>query len=218
MAHVVAGMQIWCMLTPAEAYSDITDAQLWITYTLTWIYMATQQIWVLFLIVLYCSRLGGMKLGHPNDQPEFPAASWFMMMFSAGIGIGLFFFGVAEPLLHYEPCAFSQSIFAGPGSECFGNRYSQLPDDERAQWAMNLTYFHWGVHAWATYCIVGLLLGAVVYRKCASSALPVRTAHACTSCAAGAERLQVWVRVLSISRMRHNCTVRGVFCHAEACP
>jgi choline-glycine betaine transporter len=93
-----------------------------------------------------------------------------MMMFSAGVGIGLFFFGVAEPIYHYEPCA-SKGTFAGQGSACLadlgGNRYSQLPDDERAQWAMNLAFFHWGLHAWVTYCIVGLLLAAVVYRKCA---------------------------------------------------
>jgi choline-glycine betaine transporter len=128
-----------------------------------------QQVWVVFLIALYVSRLGKMKLGRPDDEPEYPAASWFMMMFSAGIGIGLFFFGVAEPIFHYEPCA--PSSFAGPGSECYGNRYSQLPADERAQWAMNLTYFHWGFHAWVAYCIVGLLLAAVVYRKCASGSI-----------------------------------------------
>lgn len=116
----------------------------------------------------------------PDDVPEFPTASWFMMMFSAGIGIGLFFFGVAEPIFHYEPCAL-KGVFAGEGSACLGdvggNRYSRLPDDERAQWAMNLTFFHWGVHAWVTYCIIGLLLGAVVYRKCAAP--PPR--HVCKS-------------------------------------
>lgn len=157
-------VQIWCMQWPAEAAEDIDQAQEWVTFTLTWIYMLTQQLWVIFLIVLYCSHLGGMKLGGPDVDPEFPTASWFMMMFSAGIGIGLFFFGVAEPIFHYEPCA-SFGVFSGENSECLGNRYSRLKDDERAQWAMNLAFFHWGVHAWVTYCIIGLLLGAVVYRK-----------------------------------------------------
>jgi choline-glycine betaine transporter len=164
-------MQIWCMVRPTQANEDITGAKTWVTFALTWIYMLSQQVWVVFLVVLYCSRLGGMKLGHPEDEPEFPAASWFMMMFSAGIGIGLFFFGVAEPILHYEPCG-TTGDFAGPGSTCFGNRYSQLPADDRAQWAMNITFFHWGIHAWVVYCIVGLLLGAVVYRKCAASHNP----------------------------------------------
>ena len=163
-------VQIWCMGWPTEADRDIDSVQKWVTFTLTWIYMLTQQIWVIFLIVLYCSHLGGMKLGSPDDVPEFPTASWFMMMFSAGIGIGLFFFGVAEPIFHYEPCA-SSGVFAGEDGACVGavggNRYSRLPDDERAQWAMNLAFFHWGVHAWVTYCIIGLLLAAVVYRKCA---------------------------------------------------
>lgn len=57
------------------------------------------QIWIIFLIAVYVSRLGGIKLGKPTDEPEYPTASWFMMMFSAGIGIGLFFFGVAEPVM-----------------------------------------------------------------------------------------------------------------------
>lgn len=86
-------------------------------------------------------------------------------MFSAGIGIGLFFFGVAEPIFHYEPCY--GDPFAGAGSECFGNRYAQLTDNNRAQWAINTTFFHWGLHAWGCYSIVGICLGVMVYRKCA---------------------------------------------------
>lgn len=99
-----------------------------------------------------------------------------LQMFSAGIGIGLFFFGVAEPIQHYESCY--ADPFAGPGSECFGNRYSQLPDNDRSQWAMNLTYFHWGLHAWTCYSIVGICLGVMVYRKCALPAGSSRVALA----------------------------------------
>eukprot|EP00892_Ulva_mutabilis_P009681 jgi/Ulvmu1/7085/UM033_0146.1 len=154
---------IWCMVSPAEANARLQDVKRWVTFTFTWAYMLTQQAWVVFLILLYFSRLGSLKLGRPHDQPEFPTASWFMMMFSAGIGIGLFFFGVAEPIYHYEPCAADPP--AGPGSACNGNRYSQLHADERAQWAMNLAFFHWGVHGWVAYCIVGLILATVVYRR-----------------------------------------------------
>lgn len=93
-----------------------------------------------------------------------------MQMFSAGIGIGLFFFGVAEPVFHYEPC--SAQPQAGPGSACYGNRYAQLHADERAQWAMNLAFFHWGIHGWVAYCIVGLILATVVYRRCGSPSPP----------------------------------------------
>ena len=62
------------------------------------------QIWIVFLIAVYVSRLGAIKLGKPTDEPEYPTASWFMMMFSAGIGIGLFFFGVAEPVWCAQHC------------------------------------------------------------------------------------------------------------------
>jgi glycine betaine transporter len=56
------------------------------------------QVWIVFLLVVYISPLGKVKLGKPNDVPEYPTSSWFMMLFSAGIGSGLFFFGIAEPM------------------------------------------------------------------------------------------------------------------------
>lgn len=65
-------VQIWCMKWPLEANRDIDNAQKWVTFTLTWIYMLTQQIWVIFLIVLYCSHLGGMKLGGPGEILHTP--------------------------------------------------------------------------------------------------------------------------------------------------
>lgn len=77
-------MQIWTMVNPGPANEDISGAKSWVTFSLTWAYMLSQQLWVVFLLVLYCSRLGGMKLGKEGDDPEYPAASWFMMMFSAG--------------------------------------------------------------------------------------------------------------------------------------
>eukprot|EP00892_Ulva_mutabilis_P009685 jgi/Ulvmu1/7089/UM033_0150.1 len=151
------------MAQPEKANQDLGDVQLWVTFTFSWLIMGAPNIFVVFLVILFASKLGALKLGHKDDKPEFPTASWFMMMFSAGIGIGLFFFGVAEPMQHYEPCY--AEPFAGPGSECYGNRYAQLPDNERAQQAINLTGFHWGMHGWASYSIVGICLGVMVHRK-----------------------------------------------------
>jgi choline-glycine betaine transporter len=72
------------MVTPEGANEDLDETKRWVTFTMTWAYMLSQQLWVVFLLIVYCSRLGGMKLGKPGDDPEYPAASWFMMMFSAG--------------------------------------------------------------------------------------------------------------------------------------
>jgi choline-glycine betaine transporter len=87
-----------------------------------------------------------------------------MMIVSSGLGVGLFTYGVAEPILHYEPCGDNPS--AGVGSTCNGNRYAHLEDDERAQWAMFLSYFHWGFHGWAAYVVVALLVSVTSHRMC----------------------------------------------------
>ena len=90
--------------------------------------------------------------GKDDEVPEYSDGTWFAMLFSCGIGVGLFFFGVAEPIWHY----------IGP------NRYTRdkyMPDNEIAQWAINLTYFHWGVHGWVVYVMVGMIMGFMSFRK-----------------------------------------------------
>jgi choline-glycine betaine transporter len=127
-----------------------------------------QHFWLLFLLYV-AYKYGNLKLGKPGDVPEYPTLSWFMMMFSAGLGVGLFFYGVAEPILHYEPCGGNPG--AGRDSLCHGNRFAHMEDDERAQWAVVMAYFHWGFHGWAVYVVVALSLATVVYRACDSCLL-----------------------------------------------
>jgi choline/glycine/proline betaine transport protein len=93
------------------------------------------------------SRFGDIKLGPDHSEPEYSALSWFSMLFAAGMGIGLMFFGVAEPVMH-----FLQPPHGEGGTV------------EAAGHAMTLTYFHWGLHAWAIYAIVALLLGYFSFR------------------------------------------------------
>ena len=97
------------------------------------------------------SKYSDIKLGRKNDKPEYGDATWFMMLFACGIGVGLFFFGVAEPIYHYTG----------------KNRYTADPtmtDNTLAQTAMNITLYHWGVHGWIVYSLVGLLLALLTYR------------------------------------------------------
>ena len=72
------------------------DCALWITRTFTWMYLGMQDVWAVFIIVLYFSKYGEMKLGKPDEKPEFKDASYFTMLFAAGIGIGLFYFGIGK--------------------------------------------------------------------------------------------------------------------------
>mmetsp|Transcript_15818 Transcript_15818/g.40175 ORF Transcript_15818/g.40175 Transcript_15818/m.40175 type:complete len:652 (+) Transcript_15818:403-2358(+) len=109
-----------------------------------------------------------MKLGNDDDEPEFSTSSWFVMLFASGIAVGFFYYGVGETIWHYEPCY--GSTFAGAEGNCTGqdssaNRFATADDNTRAQLALNQTLFHWGVHAWVVYALVGLLLGLLCYRQ-----------------------------------------------------
>ncbi|MDH6679466.1 choline/glycine/proline betaine transport protein [Rhodococcus sp. LBL1] len=132
----------------SDAFSRLKTA---ITDGVGWWYIVAATGFVLF--ALYCgfSKVGGIRLGDDDEKPEFGMLSWFAMLFSAGMGIGLVFYGVAEPLSHYVNPPQAGRI---PGST-----------DAAANQAMELTLFHWGLHAWAIYVVVGLGLAYMTYRK-----------------------------------------------------
>eukprot|EP00397_Hematodinium_sp_SG-2012_P002610 GEMP01002617.1.p1 GENE.GEMP01002617.1~~GEMP01002617.1.p1 ORF type:complete len:854 (-),score=153.17 GEMP01002617.1:2082-4643(-) len=140
-----------CLLDKSDVVNGaLTGAKSGITELCTWLYIGAQECWSIFIIVLYFSKYGKMKLGKDDEKPEHDTASWFMMLFAAGIGVGLFYFGVSEPVSHYA----NMDI-----------RYKLEGPDERAQQAMNQVFFHWGLHAWVVYSIVGLTMAFVGYRK-----------------------------------------------------
>lgn len=101
-----------------------------------------------FAVWLMLSRLGDIKLGPDHSEPEYSYVSWFAMLFSAGMGIGLLFFGVAEPIMH-----FTAPPTGDPNSL------------ESAREALKITFFHWGLHAWAIYAVFAVILAYFSYRK-----------------------------------------------------
>lgn len=113
----------------------------------SWFYILAVALILLTVAYLGLSRFGEIKLGPDHSQPQFSYLSWFAMLFSAGMGIGLMFFGVAEPVMHYlaPPVGDAQTVQA-------------------AREAMEITFFHWGLHAWAIYAIVALILAFFSYR------------------------------------------------------
>jgi glycine betaine transporter len=113
-----------------------------------WFYLMATLVFLLFTIYLLFSRFGHIRLGKDTDRPEYSTVSWFAMLFSAGMGIGLVFWGVAEPIKHY---------IAPP----FGQGYTE----ESANLAMMYTYLHWGLHPWAIYTFLGLSFAFFQYRK-----------------------------------------------------
>lgn len=102
-AFIIWAFVIWCILDTETASEGLKDAKHWITDKFTWLYIGTQDIWFLFLLVVYFSKYSKMKLGKDDDKPKFSDTTYFTMLFSAGIAIGLFYYAVAEPIYHYAP-------------------------------------------------------------------------------------------------------------------
>lgn len=132
---------------PATAQKLFEHVQSWIIGNVSWLYILTVAIILLSVIFLAVSRYGDIKLGPDHSQPDYRDITWFAMLFSAGMGIGLMFFGVAEPVMHFT------NPPVGTGGTV-----------EAAREAMNITFFHWGLHAWAIYAIVALILAFFSYR------------------------------------------------------
>ncbi|MEZ0574816.1 BCCT family transporter [Halodesulfovibrio aestuarii] len=118
------------------------------TYT-GWFFVLTMNIILVSTFLFMFSRFGDIRLGGDNAVPEFSMIGWFAMLFSAGMGIGLLFYGVAEPMFHFISSPFSDT----PGSP------------EAARRAMDFTFLHWGLHPWSVYALVGLSLAFFSFNK-----------------------------------------------------
>ena len=142
----------------ASVYSVVRG---WIEATMGWLYISS--ICIVFLACLYlmCSRHGKVRLGDDDARPEFSTFSWLAMLFSAGLGIGLLFFSISEPMFYFD----NSEPFGYPNNpHADGVGASELTED-RAVHAMRVTYFHWGLNAWSVYVLVGLCLAYFGFRK-----------------------------------------------------
>jgi len=113
-----------------------------------WFFVWTMNIILVYVVSLLLGRFGTIRLGGAEAVPEYSTIGWFSMLFSAGMGIGLLFYGVAEPMFH-----FVASPLVEPGTA------------EAARVSMDLTFLHWGLHPWAVYAIVGLSLAFFSFNK-----------------------------------------------------
>lgn len=132
---------------PNRAAVLLGQVQGFIFTNLNWVYIWAVTLFVFFLLFLVLSKFGSIKLGDNDSKPEYSFFSWVSMLFAAGMGIGLMYFSVAEPISH-----FADPVFAQRG------------EVSRARDAQLYTFFHWGIHAWAIYGVVGLSLAYFSYR------------------------------------------------------
>ncbi|TLS37692.1 glycine betaine uptake BCCT transporter [Pseudalkalibacillus caeni] len=140
---------IWGVLSP-DGLADSTAAiQNFIQIKFGWFYLLSATGFLIFAIYLIFSRFGKIKLGKDTDEPEYSTLTWFAMLFSAGMGIGLVFWGVAEPMYH----------FYGPPAG------APAETTESARLAFRYAFFHWGLHPWGIYTVVALALAYFKFRK-----------------------------------------------------
>ncbi len=137
-----------------------------LTYNLNWFFLIAGNIFVLLCLFLILSPLGKVRLGGPEATPDYGYVGWFSMLFAAGMGIGLMFYGVSEPMGHYS------AAFGGISVGEDGMRTDWAPlggaegnAEEARRLGMAATIFHWGLHPWAIYAVVALALALFAYNK-----------------------------------------------------
>ena len=141
----------------AEAKKTFSDLRPWLTKNLDWVFVIAANIFVIFCIVLAISPLGSIRIGGKDAKPDYSYPAWFAMLFAAGMGIGLMFFGVLEPVNHMlKPPLGVEGYKAGAAA---------AQNAEAAKMGLAATIFHWGLHPWAIYAVVGLALAFFTYNR-----------------------------------------------------
>ncbi|MGM0516661.1 MAG: BCCT family transporter [Pseudomonadota bacterium] len=165
-ALVILAFVILSLALPEQSTDWFGAAKGWINENMSWFLIGSANIFVVLCLVLIVSPLGGVRIGGAHASPDFGYLSWFAMLFAAGMGVGLMFYGVSEPLTHYG------TSLAGTTMGENGVRTDWAPlggaaGDEGAALSLGMaaTIFHWGLHPWAIYAIVALSLAIFSYNK-----------------------------------------------------
>jgi len=149
-ATVIFILVVFGAMAPVEFGNVAVELYEFTTRVFGWFYLLAVFVIVLFLAGLALSKYGAIRIGGDGERPDYPFFTWIGMLFSAGFGVGLVFWGVAEPMSHY----FTSPI-AGVDAQT----------EEAARVAMGYSFFHWGISQWAIFAIVGLVIGFLQFRK-----------------------------------------------------
>ena len=165
-ALVILAFVILTLALPEHAGPVFNNMRRWLTGNLDWFFLLSGNVFVLLCIALIVSPLGRVRIGGANADPDFSYLSWFSMLFAAGMGVGLVFYGVSEPLSHYGSSLGGTSI----GDDGIRTDWAPLGAAAgdpvgAARLGMAATIFHWGFHPWAIYAVVALSLAIFSYNK-----------------------------------------------------
>jgi len=138
----------------------------WLTVNLDWFFLLAGNVFVLLCLALIVSPLGSVRLGGKEATPDYSYVGWFSMLFAAGMGIGLMFYGVSEPISHYEAALGGVAVGDGGVRTDWAPLGAAAGDPQAArELGMAATIFHWGLHPWAIYAVVALALALFTYNK-----------------------------------------------------
>lgn len=141
---------LWGVLF-TENIAGVTTAVLeFVLASFGWLYLVATTLFLIFVIFLAASRYGKIRLGKDDDRPEFGYFSWFAMLFAAGMGIGLVFWGVAEPISHLTTPPYGMA---------------EAGTSEAGELGLQYSFFHWGLHPWATYAVIAMAIAYANFRK-----------------------------------------------------
>ncbi len=160
-ALLVLAFVLFTGIDPEFSGSVFGTARGWIETTFDSYYLITIMLLISVCLYIVLSRHGSVRLGADDSRPEFSNFSWFSMLFSAGIGIGILFFGVAEPIFYLD----DSGSFGYPNNPHADMAGATAIGHERAVDALRVAVFHWGLHGWAVYVIVGMALAYFAYRR-----------------------------------------------------
>ena len=146
---LTGGIALWAVAFN-KSFTIVSDAIYnFLTKQFGWLYLAAMLFFVVFILLIAFSKWGKIRLGPDDSRPEYSTVSWFAMLFGAGMGVGLVFWGISEPVSHY----IAPMAGIAPASA------------EAADFAMKASFMHWGIHPWANYAIIGLALAYFQCRK-----------------------------------------------------
>jgi len=154
-AALVLAFLVWGAVDSDSMTTATSKALAWVTDDFGWMFVLVSAGFLMLSCYLAVTRYGNIRLGPDDSTPEFSTFSWVSMMFATGMGIGLMFWGVAEPLTYLTS--------TDPGSIPPGRAEAGTP--EAARTAMEYAFFHWGLHPWSMYAVIGLAIGYFAYRK-----------------------------------------------------
>ncbi|MGR3364502.1 MAG: BCCT family transporter [Maritimibacter harenae] len=161
----VIAFVFYTLALPEQAGSAFSAMFSWVTKGFDWFFLGAANLFVIFCLLLIITPLGNVRLGGVDAKPDYSYIGWFAMLFAAGMGIGLMFYGVSEPMTHFSTSLGGTTVENGVRTDWAPLGGAEGNEQEAIRLGMAATIFHWGLHPWAIYAVVALSLALFSYNK-----------------------------------------------------